>query len=68
MSNEFYIFGGDFHNTGANIKQQNIIIQGDEPTAKEERAACNTKGCSQACNVMEGSAQRSTVHAAQARG
>lgn len=39
MSNEFYIFGGEFHNTGANIKQQTIIVQGDEPTAKEERPA-----------------------------
>ena len=39
MSNEFYIFGGDFHNTGANIKQQNIIVQDGESKVKEEQPA-----------------------------
>ena len=39
MSNEFYIFGGDFHNTGANIKQQNIIVQDCESKVKEEHTA-----------------------------
>lgn len=39
MSNEFYIFGGDFHNTGANIKQQNIIVQDCESKVKEEQPA-----------------------------
>ena len=39
MSNEFYIFGGDFHNTGANIKQQNIFVQDGESKVKEEQPA-----------------------------
>lgn len=39
MSNEFYIFGGDFHNTGANIKQQNIIVKDGESKVKEEQPA-----------------------------
>lgn len=39
MSNEFYIFGGDFHNTGANIKQQNIIVQDGGSKVKEEQPA-----------------------------
>lgn len=39
MSNEFYIFGGDFQNTGANIKQQNIIVQDGESKVKEEQPA-----------------------------
>lgn len=39
MSNEFYIFGGDFHNTGANIKQQNIIVQDGESKVKEDQPA-----------------------------
>lgn len=39
MSNEFYIFGGDFHNTGANIKQQTIIVQDGESKIKEEQPA-----------------------------
>ena len=39
MSNEFYIFGGDLHNTGANIKQQNIIVQDGESKVKEEQPA-----------------------------
>lgn len=39
MSNEFYIFGGDFHNTGSNIKQQNIIVQDGESKVKEEQPA-----------------------------
>lgn len=39
MSNEFYIFGGDFHNTGASIKQQNIIVKDGESKVKEEQPA-----------------------------
>ena len=39
MSNEFYIFGGKFHNTGANIKQQNIFVQDGESKVKEEQSA-----------------------------
>lgn len=39
MSNEFYIFGGDFHNTGANIKQQNIIVQDGESKVKDAQPA-----------------------------
>lgn len=39
MSNEFYIFGGDLHNTVANIKQQNIIVQDGESKVKEEQPA-----------------------------
>lgn len=39
MSNEFYIFGGDFNNTGANIKQQNIFVQDGESKVKEEQPA-----------------------------
>lgn len=39
MSNEFYIFGGKFHNTGANIKQQNIFVQDGESKVKEEQHA-----------------------------
>lgn len=39
MSNEFYIFGGDFHNTGANIKQQNIIVKDGESKVKEDQPA-----------------------------
>ena len=39
MSNEFYIFGGDFHNTGANIKHQNIIVKDGESKVKEEQPA-----------------------------
>lgn len=38
MSNEFYIFGGKFHNTGANIKQQNIFVQDGESKVKEEQS------------------------------
>lgn len=39
MSNEFYIFGGDFHNTGANIKKQNIIVKDGESKVKEDQPA-----------------------------
>lgn len=39
MSNEFYIFGRKFHNTGANIKQQNIFVQDGESKVKEEQSA-----------------------------
>lgn len=39
MSNEFYIFGGKFHNTGANIKQQNIFVQDGESKVKDEQPA-----------------------------
>lgn len=39
MSNEFYIFGGDFHNTGANINKQNIIVKDGESKVKEDQPA-----------------------------